>query len=137
MFQIARGSGATLSECTFFFKKAHVTKKTFSKQTTSRPHDKKNPDRAISEIKNPVYAREPFNKESEQFQDEILQLLVPNSKRLGGYTQIEVLFFFKKAHTTRRSQETLHGFTQESTRATLVPARQDLEEQDKASRAQP
>ena len=79
--------GATLSECTFFFKKAHVTKKTSSKQTTLRPHDKKNPDRAISEIKNPVYARAPFNEESERFQDEILQLLVPNSKRLGGYTQ--------------------------------------------------
>ena len=33
MFQTARGSGATLSECTFFSqKKAHVTKKTFSRQ---------------------------------------------------------------------------------------------------------
>ena len=28
LFQTARGSGATLSECTFFFEKAHVTKKT-------------------------------------------------------------------------------------------------------------
>ena len=49
MFQIARGSGATLSECTFFFKKAHVTKETYSRHTTSRPHN-------ISEfffIKNP------------------------------------------------------------------------------------
>ena len=48
--------GATLSECTFFFEKAHVTNKTSSRQTTSRPQDKKNPDRAISEfffIKNP------------------------------------------------------------------------------------
>ena len=56
MFQIARGLGATLSDYTFFFKKAHVTKKTSSRQTTSRPHDKKNPDLAISElfsIKNP------------------------------------------------------------------------------------
>ena len=50
LFQIARGSGATLSECTFFFEKAHVTKKTSSRQTTSRPHDKKNPDRSISEF---------------------------------------------------------------------------------------
>ena len=54
LFQIARGSGATLSECTFFFEKAHVTKKTSSKQTTSRPQD-------ISEfflVKNPgVYSR--------------------------------------------------------------------------------
>ena len=33
LFQTARGSGATLSECTFFSqKKAHVTKKTFSRQ---------------------------------------------------------------------------------------------------------
>ena len=39
LFQIARGSGAKLSVCPFFFKKAHVTKKTCSRQTTSRPHD--------------------------------------------------------------------------------------------------
>ena len=52
-------------------------------QTTSRTHVKKNPDQAISEfflIKN-------LDEESEQFQDKTLQLLVPNSKRLGGYTQ--------------------------------------------------
>ena len=40
----------------FFLQKTHVTKKTSPRQTTSRPHDKKNPDLAISElflIKNP------------------------------------------------------------------------------------
>ena len=31
-------------------KKAHITQKTSSRQTTSRPHDKKNPDIAISEL---------------------------------------------------------------------------------------
>ena len=36
--------GATLNECTFFFEKAHVTKKISSRQTTSRTHVKKNPD---------------------------------------------------------------------------------------------
>ena len=41
----------------------------------------------------------------EQFQDKTLQLLVPNSKRLGA--------------TLRRSQEALHGFAQESTQMTL------------------
>ena len=45
--------------------------------------------------------------------------------------------FFQKAHNTRRSKEALHGFTQESTRATLVLAQQDLEEQNKASGVQP
>ena len=55
----------------------------------------------------------------------------------SGATPRWVYFFFKKAHTTRRSQEGLHGFTQESTRTTLVPTRQDLKEQDEASRAQP
>ena len=69
LFQIARGSGATLSECTFFFEKAHVTKKTSSRQTTSRPHDKKNPDRAISEF---FLIKNPFDEESEQFQDKTL-----------------------------------------------------------------
>jgi hypothetical protein len=64
----------------FLFKKAHDTEKTSSRQTTSRPYDKKNPDRAISKF------FLTFNEETEQFQDKILQLLVLNSKRLGGYT---------------------------------------------------
>ena len=76
----------------FSSKKAHLTKKTSSRQTTSRTHDKKNPDRTISElflIKTRVYAREPFDEESKQFQGKTLQLLVPNSKRLRGYTWID------------------------------------------------
>ena len=103
MFQIARGSGATLNECTFFFKKAHVTKKTSLRKTTSRPHDKKNSDRSISEfflIKNPGICSEPFDEESEQFQDKTLQLLVPNSKRLEGYT-MGVLFLPKSTHHSK------------------------------------
>ena len=57
LFQIARGSGATLSECTFFFQKAYITQKTSSKQEFSN-----------------------------NIRFKILQLFVPNSKRLGGYT---------------------------------------------------
>ena len=99
MFQIARGSGATLSECTFSFKKAHITQKTSSRQTTSRPHDKKNLDIAISELfstKNPGICSEPFDEESTRFQEKTLKLLVPNSKRLGGYIQMGVLFSSKR-----------------------------------------
>ena len=113
MFQIARGSGATLSECTFFFKKAHITQKTSSRQTTSRPHDKKNPDIAISGLfstkrtrtklypssfrqRTRVYAREPFDEESGRFQEKTLKLLVPNSKRIGGYIQMGILFSSKR-----------------------------------------
>jgi len=100
LFQIARGSGATLSECTFSFKKAHITQKTSSRQTTSRPHDKKNPDIAISELffdKEPGYMlRSPLTKNQSDFKKKTLQLLVPNSKRLGGYTQMGVLFSSKK-----------------------------------------
>ena len=73
----------------FFFKKAHVTEKTSSRQTTSRPYDKKNPGQAISEF---FFT---FNEETDQ--DKILLLLVPNSKRLGGYTQMDELF--SKKHT--------------------------------------
>ena len=73
---------------------------------------------------------------SEQFQDKTLQLIVPNSKRLRGYTQMDVLLP-QKAQTTRRSQEALHGFAQETSQTTLVPTRQDLKEQDEASRTQP
>ena len=43
-----------------------------------------------------VHAREHFNEGSERFQDKNLQLLVPNSKRLGGYTQRGILFSSKR-----------------------------------------
>ena len=62
----------------FLQKKAHVIEKTSSRQTTSRPYDKKNPDQAISEFF--------FTFNEERDQDKILQLLVPKSKRLRGYT---------------------------------------------------
>ena len=87
------------------------------------------------ELKSKTTKNKPEHK-SEQFQDKTLQLLVPNSKRLGGYTQMDVLFL-QKEQTTRRSQEALHDFAQESTQTTLVPTRQDLKEQDEASRTQP
>jgi hypothetical protein len=46
LFQIARGSGATLSECTFFLQKAHVTQRTSSKQDHFKASLWKNPDQA-------------------------------------------------------------------------------------------
>ena len=49
---------------------------------------------------------------SERIQDKTLQLLVPNSKRLGGYTWID---------PRSAIQEALHGFAQQSTQTTLVP----------------
>jgi hypothetical protein len=39
---------------------------------------------------------------------------------------------FRKVHTTRRFQEALQGYSQESTRTTLVSTRQDLEKQEEA-----
>ena len=48
-----------------------------------------------------VYAREPFDEESEQFQDKTLQLLIPNSKRLGGYTKMGVFFLQKSTHHSK------------------------------------
>ena len=88
------------------------------------------------ETKSKTTTTKPEHK-SEQFQDKTLQLFVPNSKRLGGYTQMDVLFSSKKCTSLRRSQEALHSFAQESTQTTLVPTRQDLKEQDEASRTQP
>ena len=48
-----------------------------------------------------VYAQEPFDEESGRFQVKTLKLLIPNSKRLGGYIQIEVLFL-QKRYTPRK-----------------------------------
>jgi hypothetical protein len=42
---------------------------------------------------------------------------------------------FRKVHTTRRFQEALHGYSQESTRTKFVSTWQDLEEQEDASRS--
>ena len=81
----------------FFSKKAHIAKKTSSRQITSRPHDKKNRDLAISELffyKEPGYMlRNP--------QEKTLQLLVPKSKRLGGYTQMGIFFSPKRYTPTK------------------------------------
>ena len=88
----------------FFFKKAHITQKISSRQATSRPHDKKNPYRAISEfffIKNPGICSGALRRRSEQFQDKTLQLLVPNSKRLRGYTQMGILFLQKSTNHSK------------------------------------
>ena len=78
----------------------------------------------------------PSTKNQNNFKTSPSSSLFQIARGLGA-TPRWMYFFFKKAHTTRRFQETLHGFTQESTRATLVPVRQDLEEQDEASRVQP
>ena len=79
MFQIARGSGAILSECPFS-----------SKKRTS-PKDFLNADH-FKTLRQKEPGTSHFDEQSEQLQDKILQLLVPNSKMLGGYNQIDVLF---------------------------------------------
>ena len=140
LFQIARGSGATLSECTFSFKKAHITQKTYSRQMTSRPHDKKNPNIAISELfstKNPGICSGTLRRRIRKISRKDPLALCAKQHEARGLHPNGSTFFFKKVHTTQRSHEALHGFNQESTRTTLVPAQQDLKEQDEASRALP
>ena len=139
LFQIARGSGATVSECTFFLQKSAHHSECFFKTDGVRATRQKEPEHSIRALFNKEVG-EPFNEESGRFQEKTLKLLVPNSKRLGGYIQMGVLFSpkkYKKVHTTQRSHKALHGFAQESTRTTLVPAQRDLKEQDEASRTQP
>ena len=131
LFQIARGSGATLSECTFSYKKAHITQKTSSRQTTSRPHDKKNPDIAKSELfstKNPGICSGALRRRIMAISRKDPQAPCAKQQEARGLHPNGSTFFFKKVHTTRRSHEALHSFAQESTRMTLVPTRQDLKE---------
>ena len=130
LFQIARGSGATLSECTFS-----------SKKCTS-PKDLLNADNFKTlRQKEPgtIHIRVLFDKTSTNNQSNFKTRSSSSLFQIarGSGATPRWMNFFQKAHTTRRSQEALHGFTQESTRATLVPTRQDLEEQDKASGVQP
>ena len=91
LFQIARGSGATLSECTFFFKKAHITKKTYSRHTTSRPHD-------MSEfffIKNPGILGYPSAKDQSNFKTRPSSYLFQIA-RGSGATPSRIRFFLQK-----------------------------------------
>ena len=81
-------------------KKTHTTQNVSSRQTVSGPQDKKNPNTA-SELLFNKEVGEPFNEESGRFQEKTLKLLVPNSKRLGGYIQMGVLFLQKK-YTPRK-----------------------------------
>ena len=143
-------------------KKAHITQKTSSRQTTSRPHDKKNPDIAISELfstENPGICSRALRRRIRAISREDPPAPCAKQQEARGlhpngstffFKKIHTtqrshealhpngnIFFFKKVHTTRRSHEALHGFAQESTRTMLVPAWQDLKEQDEASRAQP
>jgi len=117
----------------FSLKKVHVTKKISSRQATSRTHVKKNPDQAISEF---FLIKKFWTRNQNNFKTRPSSFLFKIA-RGSGATLRRMYFFFKKAHTNQRSQEALHGFARESTRTTLVPAQQDLKEQDEDSRAQP
>jgi hypothetical protein len=124
----------------FFLQKAHITQKTSSRQTTSRPHDKKNPDIAISKLfltKNPGICSGALRRRIRAISREDPPAPCAKQQEARGLHPNGSTFFFKKVHTTRRSHEALHGFAQQSTRTMLVPAQQDLKKQDEASRAQP
>ena len=95
LFQIARGSGATLSECTFFSKKSTHHSECFFKTDDVRATRQKEPKHIIRALFNKEVG-EPFNEESGRFQEKTLKLLVPNSKRLRGYIQMGVLFSSKR-----------------------------------------
>ena len=102
MFQIARGSGATLSEYTFSFKKAHVTKKTSSRQNYFK--DSRQKEAGLS------YTRVLFDKEpgymlgnlSTKFKKRSSSSLYQIA-RGSGATLSECTFFFKKAHVTKKT----------------------------------
>ena len=76
-----------------FLPKSECHRKDFFKADHFKTLRQKEPDQAISEF------FLTFNEETEQFQDKILQLLVPNSKRLGGYTQMDELFSKSTQHS--------------------------------------
>ena len=104
----------------FLQKKCTSPRRLLQDKTTSRNHDKKKPDRAISEfflIKNP-------GTHSVTFQDKTLQLLVPNSKRLGGYTQWVHFFLRKSARHQEDFFKTklLQGLLTKRSRTELYPS---------------
>ena len=140
LFQIARGSRATLSECTFPSKKHTSLRRVLQ--------DKNHFKASRQKEARPSYIRVLFDKEPGYMLRNLSMKDLSDFKtrpssslyqiaRGSGATPKGSTFFFKKVHTTRKSHRALHGFAQESTRTTLVSTRQDLKEQDEASRAQP
>ena len=105
LFQIARVSGATLNECAFSPKKRTSPRRLLQDRSLQDIKDKKNPDLAIPELffdKEPRYMLgSPSTKNQSNFQDKTLQLLVPNSKRLRGYTQMGILFLQKSTNHSK------------------------------------
>ena len=105
------------------------------RQTASGPQDKKNPNTA-SELFSTRKSGSLSTKDQEGFKKRSSSSLCQTARGSGATSKWEYFFLQKGAHHAKISQA-LHGFAQESTRTTLVPARQDLKEQDEASRAQP
>jgi hypothetical protein len=65
----------------------------------------------------------------EKFAEKTLQLFVPNSKRLWGYT-LWAHFFAKSALHSEVLIRTLQGFSLKITQINLVSIRKNLEEQE-------
>ena len=87
----------------FSFEKAHVTQNTSSRQTTSRPQDKKNPNTAKSELfstrKPSICSGNLSMKNQEDFKERPSSSLCQTA-RGSGATSKWGYFFFKKVHTT-------------------------------------
>ena len=131
LFQIARGSGATLSECTFSSKK-RTSPKDFLNADHFKTLRQKEPGTSHIRV---LFDKTSTNKQS-NFKTRSSSYLFQIARGSGATTRW-TYFFFKKALTTRRSQEALQGFTPESTRMTFVTTHQDLKEQSETFRAQP
>ena len=112
MFQIARGSGATLSECTFSSKKC-TSPKDFLNADHFKTLRQKEPGTSHIRVLFDKTSTNNQNNFKTRSSSSLFQIA-----RGSGATTRWMYFFFKKALTTRRSQEALQGFTPESTRMT-------------------
>ena len=125
----------------FFLRKSARQQEDFFKTDHFKASQQKEPGPSYIRVlldKEPRYMLgSPSTKNQSNFKTRPSSSLFQKARGLGATPRWEYFFLKKKVHTTRRSHEALHGFAQESTRTMLVPTRQDLKEQDEASRAQP
>ena len=113
MFQIARGSGATLSECTFSPKK-RTSPKDFLNADHFKTLRQKEPGTSHIRV---LFDKTSANNQS-NFKKRSSSSLFQIARGSGATTRW-LYFFLHKTLTTRRSQEALQGFTPESTRITF------------------
>ena len=140
MFQIARGSGATLSECTFFFKKNTHHSEDFFKtdhfKTTRQKEPRHGYIRALFDKEPGYMLRSPSTKNRSNFKTRPSSYLFQIARGTGATSSWMCFFLQKGTHHSKipRSATWFHSRKHSDDTCSYLAR---PEETDEASRGQP